>query len=66
MRTNSKSITSLFVLLPLVFGFTLVSSLSNKEENSTKHVVQDPAKGTVYLYRPSRAVGAIIKTQIKV
>ena len=66
MKTKAGLITSLFLLIPLLFGFTLVFHQSVEKEISTTDTIQAPEKGTVYLYRVGRAMGAVIKTQIKI
>jgi len=66
MRKRANLIVSLFLIIPLFFGFSLKSNPGIVKGNTTIDTIQSPAKGTVYLYRVGRAVGAVVKTQIKV
>lgn len=66
MHTKTTLLAYLIIFIPLLFGYTLKSSTSNEKSNQVADTIQSPEKGTVYLYRVGRAVGAVLKTQIKV
>jgi len=66
MKTKIGLIVSLILFISLFFGFTLVSNANIIKGNSTNDTIQIPQKGTVYLYRTGRAVGLVIKSQVKI
>jgi len=66
MKTKIGLIVSLILFIPLFFGFTLVSNANIVKGNSTNDTIQIPQKGTVYMYRTGRAMGAIVKSQVKI
>jgi len=57
-------IVNLLILIPVI----ILSGATIKEfpVDQEKQFEKNPTKGIVYLYRPGKAVGAIVKTQIKV
>ena len=69
---NKRNITAALVFIPLmVISLMTISCASTSkasEDKSTtaKEFEKHPEKGVVYLYRPGRAVGAAVSTQIKV
>lgn len=69
---KKKSIISALIFVPLlVISLMTISCASTSkatEEKSTsaKKFEKHPEKGVVYLYRPGRAVGAAVSTQIRV
>ncbi len=66
MKTKIGLIASLILFIPVLFGFTLVSNANITKGNSTNDTIQIPQKGTVYMYRTGRAMGAIVKSQVKI
>ena len=66
MKTKTNLIVALFLIIPFLFGYTLRSDQNIVQTNSINDTIQIPQKGTVYLYRTGRAVGAVVKTQVKV
>ena len=47
----------------LLFAVLCISQISLAQ---TENFEKNPEKGIVYLYRPGKAVGAVLKTQIRV
>jgi len=66
MKTKANLIASLFLIIPFLFGYTLRSDQNIVKTNISSDTIQIPQKGTVYLYRVGRAVGAVLKIQVKV
>ena len=66
MRT--RIILSLLMAL-LIFLFTNCASTaksSSEKDQEAKEFITNSDKGIIYLYRPGRAVGAAVQTQIKI
>ena len=66
MKTKINLIASLFFMIPFIFGFSLKPNINTAKQTSTLDTIQNPQKGTVYMYRVGRAMGMVLKTQIKV
>ena len=67
MKTKINLIASLFFMIPFIFGFSLKSHPNFIKQTSTLDTIQTSQnKGTVYMYRVGRAMGMVLKTQIKV
>jgi hypothetical protein len=66
MKTKTNLIVLLFLSIPFLFGYTLKSNHSIVKQTSAMDTIQIPQKGTVYMYRTGRAVGMVIKIQVKV
>ena len=66
MKTKASLIATLFLIIPFLFGYSLRSDQNIVQTNTINDTIQIPQKGTVYLYRTGRAVGAVVKTQVKV
>ncbi len=66
MKTSQNLILFLILILPVFLGFTVETNGSIAKNYSENDTIIIPQKGTVYLYRTGRAVGAILKTQIKI
>ena len=66
MKSKAKLIATIFLIIPFLFGYTLRSNQKIVQNNTINDTIKIPQKGTVFLYRTGRAVGAVVKTQIKV
>lgn len=66
MLKKANLIATLIICIPLLLGFTLQSNSIIEKTNSTNDTIKSAETGTVYLYRVGRAVGLVLKTQIKV
>jgi hypothetical protein len=66
MRKKASLIASLIICISLQLGFTLKSNSIIEKTHSTSDTIKSAETGTVYLYRVGRAVGLVLKTQIKV
>lgn len=66
MNNLQKLILSLILIIPVFLGFSVESNgniVKNYSENDT---IKIPQKGTVFMYRTGRAVGMVIKSQVKI
>ena len=66
MKTKTNLIVSVFFIIPFIFGFSLKSNPNIVKQTSTLDTIQIPQKGTVYMYRVGRALGMVVKIQVKV
>jgi len=66
MKNSQNLILSLILIIPVFLGFSVESNGNIVRNYSINDTIKIPQKGIVYLYRVGRAVGAIVKTQIKI
>ncbi len=67
MNLKNNLFIMLLVLIPFLFGFNRVLGPKIKQEVNTKNdTIIIPQKGTVYMYRTGKAVGMVLKIQVKV
>ncbi len=66
MKTKANLIAPFLLIIPFLFGYTLISDQNIVQTNTINDTIKIPQIGTVFLYRTGRAVGAVVKTQIKV
>ena len=66
MKTRIISTLSVILLILLLTDCASTSKSSAEKDQSAKEFAPLADKGTVYLYRAGRAVGAAMQTQIKI
>ncbi len=66
MKTRFIVSFSVVLLSFLLYDCASTSKSTSEKDQAAKEFKTDSDKGTVYLYRPGRAVGAAKQTQIKV
>ena len=66
MRTGIILGLSIALLLFLFTGCASTSKSTGEKDQAAKEFNTNIDKGTIYLYRPGRAVGAAVQTQIKI
>lgn len=66
MKAKALLIAPLFLIIPFLFGYSIKTNSTIVKTNFSNDTIIIPQKGTVYMYRIGKAVGAVIKSQVKI